>query len=297
MKSDFKKVKPFIKIPGGKFSLLEEINFNLPKDFNKIQTYVEPFLGGGSVFLHMVSNYSKIKNFYLNEFNSDISLMWQVVTLPQENRQQFGEILSSYKVAHHEDKEFYYKLRDKFNSADQFTFIERAAMFFYLNKTCFNGLIRYNSKGHFNSPKGDYKNPPIDDIRALLEVSAIIQGKTNLLWQGDFQPFIEALFKEKKINKKTFVYLDPPYVPKSVTANFTSYNPNNFTDYDQRRLASVLHLLDKNGAKFMLSNSDTPMTRKIFEGFNVVEVMNIRNINCKGSKRGKIQELLIKNYD
>lgn len=297
MKSEIKKVKPCIKIPGGKYALLDVLTENLPKDFNKIRTYVEPFLGGGSFFLHLAANYPKLKNFHLNELNSDIWLIWNTIAEWQpEYRQALYDLLLDYKKKHLQDPNFYYTVRQNFNQSGNTRDLERAAMFLYLNKTCFNGLIRYNASGHFNSPKGDYQNPPVEDMRALLNICSLVGNKARV-FNTDFQPFIEEVAKVRGINNKTFVYLDPPYVPKSITASFTAYSPSNFTEYDQRRLACVLHLIDKSGAKFMLSNSDTPTTRKIFEGFNVVEVLNVRNISCKGNTRGKTKELLIKNYD
>lgn len=291
------KVKPFIKIPGGKYSLLDTLIENLPSNFNNIDTYIEPFLGGGSFFLNLPSTYTNLKNFYVNELNRDLFQVWDLILNNPIEEVETGlkSHLSIFKSQHNENNEYYYKIRDSFNATTENS-LKKIAQFLYLNKTCYNGLIRYNSKHKFNSPLGSYTNPPIEDTSRLKDISNLLNNKSISSYNMDFQLFLENLKKDKILNKNSFVYLDPPYVPQSITANFTSYNSNNFTEYDQYRLLSILHLIDSSGSKFMISNSDTPLTRSMYSNFNIIEIMNNRSINCKKVNRGKIKELIVKNY-
>jgi DNA adenine methylase len=186
-------------------------------------------------------------------------------------------------------KDFYYRIRDKFNS-DRHT-----AKLIFLNRTCYNGLYRVNRKDEFNVPFGDYKNPKICDAENLKSVSQVLK-KAEIIC-NDFEK------SDKYINDKNFVYFDPPYRPLSPTASFTSYSKDDFNEAEQIRLARFCRHIDGKGAKFLLSNSDPKnedpkdhFFEDHYKGFNIKQVKAIRAINCKASGRGQINELLITNY-
>jgi DNA adenine methylase len=287
------KAKPFIKWAGGKKQLLEDIESRLPDEIQKgkIEHYIEPFIGGGAVFFYIASHYPDIKKFYISDINQDLISTYCTIKENVENL--------IYELACLEEeflrkpvksrKTFYYKMRDKFNK-------ERlASQLIFLNKTCFNGLYRVNRKNEFNVPFGDYKTPKICDEDNLRQVSRILQ-KTTIVC-GDFEKI------SRFVNSKSFIYLDPPYLPISKTSNFTSYSKNGFDFEDQKRLAGFCQYLHKNRCKFLLSNSDPQnedpennFFEQEYKDFNIERVLASRAINCKGNKRGRIKELIITNY-
>ena len=274
---------------------MTEIERRLPQGIGtgEIDTYVEPFVGGGAVFFYMAQRYEGIKSFYLFDINNDLVNCYNAVKndvecLIDELKQLENEFLPLDKL---ERKEFYYQIRKEFNS-DRHT-----AKLIFLNKTCFNGLYRVNRKDQFNVPFGDYKNPKICDAEKLGSVSQVLQ-KAEIIC-ADFEK------SDKYIDNKTFVYFDPPYRPLSPTASFTSYSKEDFDEDEQIRLARFCRHIHGKGAKFLLSNSDpkneNPKDRFFEERykkfrFDIDRVKATRAINCKGAGRGQINELLIINY-
>jgi len=294
------KAKPFLKWAGGKGQLLAEIDKRLPTELRngQIDTYVEPFVGGGAVFFHVAQNYNKIKLFYLLDINEDLVNCYNIIKkdvacLVHELlslQDQFSEIKRS------ERKRFFLDIRKKFNNEKLTQFnIKTAAKLIFLNKTCFNGLYRVNRKGEFNVPFGYYENPRICAANNLRIASQVLQ-KAQII-HSDFQD------SKNYINNHTFVYLDPPYRPLSPTAGFTSYSKEDFDENAQIRLAEFCKEINSRGAKFLLSNSDPKnenpedhFFEDEYKGFIIERVKATRAINCKATGRGEINELLITNY-
>ena len=258
--------KPFIKWVGGKSSIIDFLIKNLPKKYNN---YYEPFLGGGALFFKLMP-----KNAFLSDINTDLIITYNVV---KKEVDKLVEKLKLFKKKH--NKEYYLTVRSSFDLTDPITI---AARFIYLNKTCYNGLYRVNKKGKFNVPIGSYINPLILDEETLMRDSLILANTT-----------IENKSFEK-INplKKDFIYFDPPY-----DSTFNGYNDKIFNEDKQIELSYFCRDLDKKGCYFMVSNSDNEKIRKLYENFNLIELENLRTINCKGNDRGKKKELLIKNYE
>lgn len=299
-------VKPFLKWAGGKSKLLEQLDQNFPKELinGSIKRYIEPFIGSGAVFLHIAQLY-KVDDFFISDINPELVLAYKTI---QKEVEYLIEVLLNIQIKYlsldqDERNKYFYQTRSTFNSRrNQINFhiynkdwVERTAQIIFLNRTCFNGLFRVNSQGAFNVPVGRYKNPTICDKENLRAVSQILQ-KTQIQ-QGDFTEC------EKFVNKQTLVYFDPPYRPISKTASFTSYSQSSFNGYDQLRLRDFFRLLDRQGGKLILSNSD-PKNEEAddnffdyaYEGYRIKRVKAARNINSKASKRGKIDELVIMNY-
>lgn len=287
--------KPFLKWAGGKGQLLAEIEGRLPQGLKTgdIDTYVEPFVGGGAVFFYIAQKSEGIKSFYLFDINEDLVNCYNAVKSDVKSLVFELEKLENqfFLLAKSARKDFYYRIREEFNS-------DRCpAKLIFLNKTCYNGLYRVNRKDQFNVPFGYYKNPTICDVENLENASHVLQ-KAEIIC-ADFES------SDKYIDNKTFVYFDPPYRPLSPTASFTSYAKEDFNEDAQIRLARFCRQIDGKDAKFLLSNSDpkneNPKDR-FFEDhykkfrFDIDRVKAIRAINCKGAGRGKINELLITNF-
>ena len=297
--------KPFVKWAGGKGQLLVELENRLPAYIlqgKTIPRYVEPFVGGGAMFFYLQNRY-KIGESFLSDCSEDLILTYEVIKGDaKELIMELSEIeVFHLKKSEDERKENYYSIRESYNSQEidyqtpSFQWIKRAAYFIFLNKTCFNGLYRLNSKGLFNVPFGRYKNPTICDEKNLIEVQKALKN-TNLA-QGDFTGSAEY------IKDGSFVYLDPPYRPLNKTSHFTSYSKDGFNDDSQKRLADFYREMDGRGAKLMLSNSD-PKNQdegdkffdELYNGFNLERISAKRNINRDASRRGKINELVVRNY-
>lgn len=298
--------KPFLKWAGGKTQLLEQLDKIFPQELlnGSLKRYIEPFIGSGAVFLHIAQFY-KVDDFFISDINPELVLAYKTI---QKEVEDLIEILLNIQTNYlsldeNERNKYFYQTRSTFNSLrKQINFhlyskdwIERTAQIIFLNRTCFNGLFRVNSQGEFNVPVGRYKNPTICDQENLRAVSQILQ-KTQI-HQGDFTEC------KKFVNKQTLVYFDPPYRPISKTASFTSYSQYSFNDCDQLRLRDFFRLLDRQGGKLILSNSD-PKNEEAddnffdyaYEGYRIKRVKAARNINSKASKRGEIDELVIMNY-
>jgi DNA adenine methylase len=258
--------RPFFKWAGGKASSLKYLIKHVPEFDN----YYEPFLGGGALFFSKTP-----KKAFLNDINPDLINAYKVV---QQNVEPLIALLSTY-----DNNAVFY---DKIRSSNPEEPIERAARFLYLNKTCFNGLYRVNSKGQFNVPYGKNKSNPADPGTLRL-ASRVLQSAelTNIHYK-------DAL---KNVGPNDFVYLDPPYVPLSQTS-FTRYTKGDFTMDDQEELLKVFKSLNSKGIKAMLSNSSADWVRESYKDFNIIETDVKRSINSKGSGRGEIKELLIKTW-
>jgi DNA adenine methylase len=290
--------KPFLKWAGGKTQLLDEIAKRLPKGIStgQITTYVEPFVGGGAAFFHIAQNHPNIKEFYLYDINDDLVNCYNVIkTNVHALIRELNKLTKEFLPLNEElRREFYLQTRSEFNRTKHKNGIKSSAKLIFLNKTCFNGLYRVNSKNEFNVPFSNYKNPKICDEKNLLAVSRVLQ-KAEIIC-GDFTK------SRKYINENTFVYLDPPYRPLNGTANFTSYSKDSFSENDQIRLAEFCKVIKQTGAEFLLSNSDPHnedpndhFFAKNFKGFTISTVKASRLINCKAIGRGEIDELLITN--
>ncbi len=299
------KAKPFVKWAGGKGQLLGELDKRLPSEILQSKTiprYLEPFVGGGAMFFYLQSRY-EIRESYLSDNNEDLILTYEVIK--NSVKGLIDELLEmeAFHLEKSEDerKENYYRIREAYNSqkidyqTSSQEWIERAAYFIFLNKTCFNGLYRLNSKGLFNVPFGRYKNPTICDEENLKEVQSVL--KKTVLFNGDFTK------SKKYIDDESFVYLDPPYRPLNKTSHFTSYSKGGFNDDSQKRLADYFKKMDQRGAKLMLSNSDPKnhdegdkFFDELYKDFNLERIPAKRNINRDASRRGKINELIVRNY-
>lgn len=279
--------KPFLKWAGGKSQLLAEIDNRLPDELKtgRINTYIEPFVGGGAVFFHIAQNYETINHYYLFDINQDlVNCFNKIKTNVDDLIDELCSLETVFLSKRSGRKDFYYEIRNQFNSD------RSPAKLIFLNKTCYNGLYRVNQKDGFNVPFGDYKKPNICDEDNLLKVSEVLQ-KAEIIC-GDFEK------SSKYIDKRTFVYFDPPYRPLNRTACFTSYSKEDFDENAQIRLANFCRQIDAKGAKFLLSNSNPKdhFFDDHYKGFTIDRVKANRAINCKASGRGQINELLITNY-
>ena len=284
--------KPFLKWAGGKTQLLREIGSRLPEGLKtgEIDTYVEPFVGGGAVFFHIAQKYPALKQFYLIDINLYLvncfnEIKNNVDTLIDELR----SLETAFLRKRSGRKVFYNEIRDQFNRDCS------PAKLIFLNKTCYNGLFRVNKAGLFNVPSGDYKNPTICNEDNLRNASSVLK-KAEIIC-CDFKT------SQDYITETTFVYLDPPYRPLSSTASFTSYSKEDFGNEEQIRLAKFCREINNMGAKFLLSNSDPKnedpedhFFEDKYKGFEIDRVKATRAINCKANGRGQINELIITNY-
>ena len=290
-----KTVKPFIKWAGGKSQLLNEIRTKYPQ---KIERYCEPFVGGGAVLLDILANFSP-NEVIINDINvSLINTYQQVQTNVEALISQLEEMQAEFWTADTETRKIIYtQNREQFNSLinNNNNSLDKAALFIFLNKTCFNGLYRVNRKGQFNVPIGSYKNPPICDPENLRYISDLLQNVQIQCGEyNDCAGFIDS---------KTFVYIDPPYRPLTETASFTSYNENEFGDKQQIELGHFIDEITEKGAKVVASNSDPKNaddTDNFFDDlyaeYKIERVSAKRTINSKAAGRGNINEIIICNW-
>ena len=288
--------KPFIKWVGGKSQLLDEIRDKYP---SKIEKYCEPFVGGGAVLFDVLSRYQP-KTVLINDINKElINTYSQIKNNCPEMIAQLSDLQSSYKShSLEENKAFFYEKRSRYNelkvNGNEAENLEKAVLFIFLNKTCFNGLYRVNSKGLFNVPFNNAKNPLLCDSDNLLTCSELL--KNVQMQVGDY--------KECKnfIDKGTFVYIDPPYRPITQTSAFTSYSENGFSDKEQIELGTFITDISEKGAFVLASNSDPKNADKndnffdeLYSNFEIERVSASRMINSNAKKRGAINEILISN--
>jgi len=268
------KAKPFIKWAGGKWQLMSVFARHFPP-MESVRRYYEPFLGGAAVFFHL-----QPEKAILSDSNHDLVELYQVV------RDDFDSLAAALHT-HTNTEQHFYRTRDEYRP-EEMTPAQRAARFIYLNKTCYNGLYRVNSRGLFNVPFGRYSSPKICDIEGLHAAHLALQ-RADIV-EADFEAAV------KYAASKDFIYFDPPYQPISRTSSFTAYTASRFDEAEQSRLASVVRKLSERGCFVMLSNSNSPLIRELYADFAINEVLASRAINSKADGRGKIVELLIKNY-
>ena len=271
--------KPFLKWAGGKRQLLLELlkRVEAAGDFGR---YHEPFIGGGALFFAMYgTDKLGLKQAYLSDNNSRLIETYRA--LAEDAESVIGELESH--AANHSDA-YYYRVR----AASPEALVERAARIIYLNRTCYNGLYRENSRGEFNVPVGRYANPTICDAPNLRAVAKALQRA-----KVECRHFETVL---NRANPGDLVYFDPPYVPVSRTASFTAYDRGGFGEAEQRRLASVYVELAKNGVKVLLSNSMTPLVRELYKDFRIETIYANRAVNSRADRRGKVPEALVRNF-
>ncbi len=289
--------KPFVKWVGGKTQLLEEVKKSLPKNLKSQAgvTFVEPFVGGGAVMFWILQEYPNIERAIINDINAELICTYRVVKQDVLSLvEELERIQSEYiPLDSNSRKEYYIAKRKTFNSRN-ISDIETAALFIFLNRTCFNGLYRVNSKGEFNVPHGKYANPRICDRDNLLAASKVLQ-KVEILC-GDFTQ------TEQYAGPDTIFYFDPPYKPITETSSFTSYAKDGFNDEDQIRLRDFCIRIAKHNAQFVASNSDPKENNKtetffdnIYRQFTIKRVSAARMINSNPDGRGAISEIMISN--
>lgn len=293
------KAKPFIKWVGGKGQLIEQLEALLPADFSEREnvTYIEPFVGGGAMLFYMLQKYPNIKSAVINDINPDLTLCYQVV---RDNPTELVKSLDAIQTEYHalrteeERKIFFLNKRDRFNTKSLDS-IENCTLFFFLNRTCFNGLYRVNKAGKFNVPFGKYSTPTICDADTIYADSRLLQ-KVEIM-TGDFEQTYT------KIEDNTFFYFDPPYRPLSNTSSFNDYSKEDFNDNAQIRLKYFCDKLNEIGVDFMLSNSDClgkdgidRFFDDLFIDYRIERVWASRNVNAIASKRGKLTEIVVNNY-
>lgn len=264
--------RPFLKWAGGKGQLIQQYLPYFPKTFS---TYYEPFLGGGAIFFHL-----RPAQATLTDINPELVNVYCCV---RDRAEAVIALLREYQQQHGHD--FYYQMRSNPGK----TAIEKAARFIYLNKTCFNGLYRENSKGQFNVPMGSYKAPRVCHPELLHAVSQTLKHTTIAV-----QPFDAVLDQAR--SDRDFVYFDPPYHPISSTSQFTAYSRYSFHPADQIRLRDTFAQLAQRGVNVMLSNSDCPFVRELYQGFKIHPIVAARSINSNPQRRGKITEVLVTSY-
>ena len=273
-----KLIRPFLKWAGGKRYLLSKIDIRVPK----MTKYYEPFLGGGAVLFSL-----QPKNATINDINSDLMNVYNVIKKDVEN-------LIKELSKHKNESEYFYKIRSldrDEESFDELTDVERAARVIFLNKTCFNGLFRVNNQGQFNAPFGRYKNPNFINSEVLRAVNKFLNEKDITILNVSFEKLLP------EIRKGSFVYLDPPYDPVSDTASFTGYSLDGFDKEDQKKLKEFCDQLNAKGVKFLLSNSATSFTKELYKDYEIEIVKVPRIINSDATKRGNVDEILVRNYD
>ncbi len=271
-------VSPVVKWVGGKRQLLPHIANHIPDRFS---VYYEPFLGGGAVLFALQPSRAIV-----NDINKELINVYIMV------RDQVEKLIEDLKK-HKNEARYFYRMRAKDRDKgtySQLSPVEKASRILFLNKTCYNGLFRVNSRGQFNTPFGKYKNPNIVNEKTLRAVSRYLNKAQVVFNCGDFERAI------KGAEKDSFIYFDPPYDPLSSSANFTGYNKGGFNKNEQIRLKNLCDKLNKRGVKFLLSNAATGFILKLYKDYNITVVQARRTINSDVNKRGDIDEVLIKNY-
>ena len=294
------KAKPFIKWVGGKNQLIEQLDLLLPADFDKWEnvTYIEPFVGGGAMLFYMLQRYPNIKNAVINDINSDLITCYRTIRDTPE------QLIDALKVIENafltlekaeDTKSMFLTVRNRYNEKN-LNPIENTTLFFFLNRTCFNGLYRVNKKGLFNVPFGKYENPKICDPETIRKDSELLQ-RVEIL-NGDFEDSFDYA------NGKTLFYFDPPYRPLSNTSSFNDYTKESFNDVAQVRLKEYCDIINQAGFHFMLSNSDGNSKNAgdnffddLYKEYQIERVWASRSINSNPNKRGKLTEILVHNYN
>lgn len=270
---------PFLKWAGGKRQLVPELKKHLPES-KDIKTYIEPFIGGGAMLFALQPSRAVI-----SDSNSELINVYQTI-------KDSPKALMDALERHPNTSDHYYEVRelDRSESYASAPPVERAARFIFLNKTCFNGLFRVNAQGFFNVPYGYYKNPQYHEYSKIMAVSAYLKKNDVTISMGDFShTFAYA-------NRGAFFYLDPPYAPITPTSSFTGYTSSGFSKEEQVRLRNFCRELNDKGALFMLSNSNSPLIRELYDGFNIRLVTAQRHIAAQAERRGIVEEVVVTNY-
>ena len=275
-----KLVSPFLKWVGGKRQLIPTIVEHLPKNIQALN-YIEPFIGGGAVLFHL-----QPKKAIINDFNIELINTYEVI------KNNVDELIIDLNN-HENESVYFYNLRslDRNEEFKNLTPVQRASRVIYLNKTCFNGLYRVNNSGEFNAPFGRYKNPNIVNGPTLKAVSKYLNSNKITIQSGDYSKILD------QADKKSFIYLDPPYHPLSESSNFTGYIQGGWGEKEQINLKNACDKLHKKGVKFLLSNSSTNFIKDLYKDYNITIVKANRTINSNGADRGEVDEVLIKNYE
>lgn len=272
-------VSPVLKWVGGKRQLLDVLKPLLPR---RITTYCEPFAGGGALLFNL-----QPKTAYVNDINKELIRVYEII---KRDVEALIAALQDFK----NDVDFFYSVRDWDRDREKYsllTDVQKAARILYLNKTCYNGLFRVNSAGEFNSPFGNYRNPNIVNAQTLRAVSSYLNAAAIHLTSIDYAEVLQGL------PKGTFVYLDPPYDPVSNTSSFTGYAKGGFSRDEQVRLRKCCDELHRRGLKFMLSNSATDFIKEQYSAYKITVVQAKRAINSDATKRGGIDEVVVRNYE
>lgn len=298
-----KFAKPFIKWVGGKGQLLSQLEKNLPAELRDEEfTYIEPFVGGGAMLFFMLQNFVNIKRVVINDINHNLTEAYiSIKNEPEGLVYRLKHIEQQYeKISDYEEQRKYYlEMRRRFNE-EQLNGIDKTAILIFLNRTCFNGLYRENAKGFFNVPFGRYINPTICNEEVIYADSELLNRYNVEILNSDFK----ETGKQIDAFGLNFFYFDPPYRPLSATSSFNSYVKEDFNDDSQRDLADYCRMLSsKSNVRWMLSNSDCSAKNPedtffedIYSGFDIQRVYASRMVNANASKRGKLTELLIRNY-
>ncbi|MEW6046270.1 MAG: DNA adenine methylase [Bacillota bacterium] len=277
------RATPIVKWAGGKGQLLPRYARYLP-DPGSYDAYLEPFVGGGALFFYLAPSL-RGKFVWLNDNNTELINLYRVIAADPE---PLIERLREYRDGH--SREQYYRVR----AAEPQDPVERAARLLYLNKTCYNGLYRVNSRGQFNVPMGRYGKPAILDEPALRSAHRVFRDLDVAFSAGDFEEAAQTV--QRRGIRRAFVYFDPPYQPISETAYFTAYTSDGFSEDDQLRLAALARRLKDGGHLVMVSNSYHALIRELYEGFTLIPVQANRAINSRADGRGAIYEYLILGY-
>ncbi len=275
-----KLVSPVLKWVGGKRQILPEIVELLPRQLARL-TYYEPFLGGGAVLFHL-----QPRNAIVNDYNGELINLYTVI------KDHLEELLDDLRI-HVNEADYFYHLRglDRTEAYAQLSPIQKASRVVFLNKTCFNGLYRVNSAGEFNTPFGRYRNPNIVNEPTLRAVSHYLNNNNIAILNEDYAVAIA------NADRNSFVYFDPPYHPVSASSSFTGYIEGGWNERDQIRLRELCDELTARRVKFLLSNSSTPFIHQQYANYNITTVMASRSLNSDATKRGEVEEVLIRNYE
>ena len=294
--------KPFVKWAGGKGNLLQKLEALLPTDFDDLEnvTYIEPFVGGGAMLFHMLQRHKCITRAVINDINADLIRSYQLIANdPQVLIDRLKNIENNYySVEFPARKELFYAYRDQYNSEGIHP-DERAALFIFLNHTCFNGLYRVNAAGKFNVPYGRYKKPVICNEELIIADHRLLKSVELVIRQpGDYKLVRQNLSR----NHPNFVYFDPPYRPLSATSSFKEYSKNPFEDRQQEELKQFCDRLSAQDCRIMQSNSDSKTEdgksyfEALYEGYDIQRVLASRFINADPEKRKKLTVVVIRNY-
>ena len=271
-------LSPILKWVGGKRQLLSEI---IPLIDESCDNYVEPFIGGGAVLFRL-----QPKKAIINDYNTELINVYRTV---RDDLDGLVALLKEHEKYNSSD--YYYEVRalDRTPDFDKMSNLEKAARIIYLNKTCYNGLYRVNSLGQFNSPYGKYKNPNIVNEVVLRAISKYLNRNEISIRSGDYKDVLND------IEKNSFVYLDPPYIPISSSSSFTGYTEGGFGYDKQVELKEECDKLNSKGVHFLQSNSDCEEIRELYKAYRIKVVKAKRAINSDAKKRGQINEVLIYN--